>query len=451
MAKWLALSGIGVGSVGIFFGFYYLFGGQPEMGIAIVAATTVGVVGVLAWIRHVFFHAEDAKRLGWESDRPDWAWEVGYANLGFAFMAILAVALRMGPVAQGLTIAGYALYLAQAGLLHGYRYFTDEVKVPARLWRSCVATLLFAGVMGYFAFAAVNLPNGKVVDVEPTSAKPSAAQPAGVMHVKVGDMSVGYKTVGPTSADPATKAALPLVLIMGSSGTMDTWSPELISLLARDRKVIVFDNRGMGETDNPMGAYPFSQLADDTAGLIQAVAGGKADVLGWSMGGKAALDLAVRHPEVVGKLISYAGDAGGTKSLPPTAAAIKVLMDTSADPRTRGMELLALLFPESYRTAHPDYMRTYPIPKEQMLPQEIDLQNTAITDWAGVWDKLGTITSPTLIVTGLEDQFSPAKNADMLVAAIPGAELAAFNGAGHGLMYQDPVALGDAVASFLNK
>ena len=98
---------------------------------------------------------------------------------------------------------------------------------------------------------------------------------------------------------------------MGFSGTMDLWSPEFVTALAQDRQVIVFDNRGIGETNDPMGAYPFSQLADDTAGLIKALGYDRLDVLGWSMGGNVAIDLTVRHPGVVSRLVSYAGSAGG--------------------------------------------------------------------------------------------------------------------------------------------
>jgi len=66
-----------IGGVGIFFGFYYL-ARAPQTSLSIVTATTVGIVGVLAFVRHVVFHKSDAARLGWETDRPDWMFEVGF-------------------------------------------------------------------------------------------------------------------------------------------------------------------------------------------------------------------------------------------------------------------------------------------------------------------------------------------------------------------------------------
>ena len=154
MAKWINLASMVIGAAGIFLGFYYL-GDDPLMALRIVTATTVGVVGVLAFVRHVIFHKSDAERLGWQTDRPDWMFEVGFANLAFGFMGLLAITPVLGKEAQIVVLLGYALYLAQAALLHGYRYFTDAVRSPARLWRSTIATLLYAGMMIFFALYAL--------------------------------------------------------------------------------------------------------------------------------------------------------------------------------------------------------------------------------------------------------------------------------------------------------
>ena len=150
MAKLISISGTVIGALGIFFGFYYL-SVAPELAVKIVTLTTVGIVGSLAFVRHVVFHKSDAKRLGWETDRPDWMFEVGFANLAFGLMGLISVLTNLGIQAQSLVLLGYSIYLFQAALLHGYRYFTDEKKSAARLWRSFIATLLFAGMMAFFA------------------------------------------------------------------------------------------------------------------------------------------------------------------------------------------------------------------------------------------------------------------------------------------------------------
>lgn len=154
MAQWLNIVSIVIGSVGIFFGFYFL-DTSIALSLRIVTITTVGVVGFLAFVRHVVFHKSDAKRLGWETDRPDWMFEVGFANLAFGVMGILSCLSGWHPQSQALVLLGYATYLAQASALHGYRYFTDAEKSPARLWRSCIATLLYAAAMTVFAVAGL--------------------------------------------------------------------------------------------------------------------------------------------------------------------------------------------------------------------------------------------------------------------------------------------------------
>jgi hypothetical protein len=154
MARWISIAGMVIGGVGIFVGFYYLTS-APQTSLRIVTATTVGIVGVLAFVRHVFFHKSDAERLGWETERPDWMFEVGFANFAFGLMAFLAIFAGWGTQAQVVVLLGYAFYLFQAALLHAYRYFTDAVRSRARLWRSVIATLLYAGMMAFFAVTAL--------------------------------------------------------------------------------------------------------------------------------------------------------------------------------------------------------------------------------------------------------------------------------------------------------
>jgi hypothetical protein len=154
MSRWIGLSGIAVSSVGIFFGFYYFFSDDLSTSIAIVTITTVGITGVLAFIRHVIFHKDDAKQLGWETERPDWMFEVGFANLAFGIGGLLAVLASLGVHAQAVALLAYAAYLFQAAGLHGYRYVTDETKNPVRLWRYCLLTALLAALMTFFGVQA---------------------------------------------------------------------------------------------------------------------------------------------------------------------------------------------------------------------------------------------------------------------------------------------------------
>jgi hypothetical protein len=154
MAAILSNFGMLIGAIGLFFGFF-LQSNHPQTSLEIVTVTTVGIVGVLAFLRHVIFHKSDAIRMGWETDRPDWMFEVGFANLAFGIMGLFGVFANAGSLAQALVLLGYATYLLQAALLHGYQYFTGRNKSPAKLWRSCLATILYAGMMSFFAINAL--------------------------------------------------------------------------------------------------------------------------------------------------------------------------------------------------------------------------------------------------------------------------------------------------------
>jgi hypothetical protein len=154
MSRWIGLSSIAISAVGLFFGWYFFFAKDLSTSVAIVTVTTVGITGVLAFVRHVIFHKDDAKMIGWETERPDWMFEVGFANLAFGLVALLAVVASLGLHAQAIALLGFAAYLFQAAILHGYRYATDATKNPVRLWRFCLLTALLAAMMTFFGVQA---------------------------------------------------------------------------------------------------------------------------------------------------------------------------------------------------------------------------------------------------------------------------------------------------------
>ena len=154
MAQLLNLGGMAVGAVGIFLGFFFL-SSAPLTALALVTGTCVGAVGVLAFLRHVVFHRADAARMGWQTERPDWQFEVGFANLAFGLPGLLVALSLPSYPAFFVLLLGYALYLAQAAALHLARYLTDAKRDPARLWRSVIGTSLFAVLMLVFAWRAL--------------------------------------------------------------------------------------------------------------------------------------------------------------------------------------------------------------------------------------------------------------------------------------------------------
>jgi len=251
--------------------------------------------------------------------------------------------------------------------------------------------------------------------------------PAPVRTVRVDDINISYKDFG---------QGKPLLLIIGYGMTMDLWPPGLLANLSSTHRVIVFDNRGMGNTTASEKPFSLSLFADDAAGLMDALNISKADVLGWSMGADVAQELALHHPGNVDRLILYAGSAGGNESIPASPAVIEKLTNSSGSARERGERFFSLLFPAEWLHGHPDSRAYFPIPTELSPAESYVRQVEAISSWNGTYSRLPGIRSPTLVLTGADDVISVPENAFVIGGRIPGAWVIQVPGGGHGMMYQ---------------
>jgi len=267
-----------------------------------------------------------------------------------------------------------------------------------------------------------------------------AADEAEVKTAQVGDIEMAYKVLGD---------GYPLVMIMGYSGTMDLWDPQFLENLASQYQVIVFDNRGMGDTTTGTKEFTMEQFAEDTAGLMDVLGIGRAHVLGWSMGTNIAQEVALRHPDKVSKLVLYAADCGGEQAVLPSPEVMEELTDTSGTAKERGERLFKLLFPEEWLQRYPDFYKQFPKPNEKTSPENIERQTQAMEKWPGTYDRLPDIRSSTLVATGTEDVLTPPQNSLIIINRIPGAWLVQIEGAGHGLMYQFPDRLASIISEFL--
>jgi pimeloyl-ACP methyl ester carboxylesterase len=265
--------------------------------------------------------------------------------------------------------------------------------------------------------------------------------PAPVRTVHVNDIDIAYKDLG---------QGKPLIFIMGYGSTMDMWPPEVLRNLSSNHRVIVFDNRGMGNTTSSDQPFSIGLFADDTAGLLDALNISHADVLGWSMGADIAQELALRHPGKVDRLILYAGTSGGKESAAPSPATIETLTNTSGSARERGARLFSLLFPAEWLRGHPNPMTYFPVPTETSPAISYDRQIEAISSWNGTYSRLPDIRSPTLVLTGADDVISVPENAFVIGGRIPGAWVIQVPGGGHGMMYQYPEKFERIVTFFLD-
>ncbi len=263
----------------------------------------------------------------------------------------------------------------------------------------------------------------------PPETAPDPIENVTVQTVAVDDIEIAYREFGDGP---------PLVLVMGYAGTMDMWDTRMLEGLARQYRVIVFDNRGMGLSTSSEQNYSIPLFANDTAGLMDAIGIEKAPVLGWSMGADIALALAHEHPEKVEKLVLYAADPGGNESIPMDPEVEKRLLDTSGTDAERGMRLLSLLFPADWMAEHPDPREYFPNVTESSSPENIARQGEAMGARTGVSAWLGTLKQPTLLIVGDRDILAPPGNSFFIGERIPSASVMQVRGAGHGLMYPVP-------------
>lgn len=281
-----------------------------------------------------------------------------------------------------------------------------------------------------------------------TAAPASGALPPGAQTIRVHGIRIAYR---------ATGSGRPLLLINGSGATLDTWDPALLAALKAGHRIIVFDPRGMGgSTDVPGDRLTVEKMADDAAGLLRALHIKQADVLGWSLGGFVAQELAIRHARLVRRLVLASSSAGGRHA---TKASRKV---TAIDEKsTIGLaspqEFLPILFPPAAQAAGKAWIsRLLAQPGgccEPYTQASGRRQVAADRRWyapsGGDENRLAGIRAPTLIGAGALDVDVPVANARLLHRRVRGSRLLIYADAGHAFLIQHASQFAAAVLRFI--
>jgi len=245
----------------------------------------------------------------------------------------------------------------------------------------------------------------------------------------------------------------PLVLISGLGYSNWQWH-KMVPLLAEKFKVIIFDNRGVGQSDKPAGSYTAQMLAQDTVGLLDALNIEKAVIVGHSMGGFIAQAIALDFPQRVEKLILCSTNFGGPNHVPVTPEAMKVLSDVSSDALTRFKNGLAVSTAPGWSEKNPAMIEEWiqwrvanpiePVSYQAQLAIGLGLMPTA----AAFEEKLPRLNVPTLILFGAHDKVVPPANADLLSKKIAGSTVVIFPDAGHFFPIEIPEAASHTILDF---
>lgn len=299
------------------------------------------------------------------------------------------------------------------------------------MWCVLILALMSSSTLiGLFA------PPGASAQTNSTLNGSSLISSMAAKKVKVGDLDVAYKIFG---------KGKPLLLIAGSGASMDMWDPKVLKQLSTNHTVIIFDNRGKGQTSaGTIKNMTMSQFANDTVGLIDALGIRKPiDILGVSFGGFIAQELALLHPENVDRLIIYASDCNGKIAVPSRPAPF------ATTPIEQAKIVADMIFPQQWKKEHPNYVSYMPIVPIPSL-RAIQLEGQAISTWKGTCDRLSSISKSTLVIVGTDDVIVPPAYSLTLVEKIPGAWLVQIKGGGHGLMYQYPEEFRALLETFLS-
>jgi pimeloyl-ACP methyl ester carboxylesterase len=232
----------------------------------------------------------------------------------------------------------------------------------------------------------------------------------------------------------------PLLLIQGLSGNHLHWGDDFLGLLRPTFDTIAYDHRGIGHSDRTDEPFTIADLADDAAGLLDALGLESAHVLGISMGGMTAQELALRHPDRVRTLTLGCTYAGGADSAMTDPAVIQRLGELFMTGRTE--EALRFGFEVNVSKTFAEDPRNYELVQRIAgeLPASLDILMLQVQAVAShdTSERLGEITAPTLVIHGTDDQMLPVSNARAIAARIPGARLEILEGVGHAFWWERP-------------
>lgn len=232
----------------------------------------------------------------------------------------------------------------------------------------------------------------------------------------------------------------PLVLIMGMSGTHLSWGEPFLTLLERDFQVTVYDHRGVGRSSRTEAGYSIADLADDAAGLIEHLGLDSAHVLGISMGGMVAQELAIRHPEKVRTLAlgcTYSGGEGS--ALSPPEVFQRLSEGWQSGDRERALRVgWEVNVSEAFSKDDEAYAAFKQAALELPVPVPVIFGQVQAIGGHDTLARLGEISASTLVIHGTEDQMLPVSNGHLIAERIPGAKLEIFDGVGHLFWVEEP-------------
>jgi 3-oxoadipate enol-lactonase len=249
--------------------------------------------------------------------------------------------------------------------------------------------------------------------------------------ISVGEVELDYQRSG---------SGPPLLAIMGMSGTYLHWGEPFLAQLRESFEVIAYDHRGVGASSRLAGEITTAQMAEDAQGLLEALEIDSAHVLGISMGGMIAQELALAHPGSIRTLTlgcTYCGGEGSALSAPEVLQ--RLFESMSSGDRERAIRTGWETNVSAAKAADQDaYAAFRGIARERAVAVPVVMAQAQAIFGHDTSARLPSLTVPTLVIHGTEDQMLPVQNGRLIASLIPGAQLEILEGVGHLFFWERP-------------
>jgi 3-oxoadipate enol-lactonase len=242
----------------------------------------------------------------------------------------------------------------------------------------------------------------------------------------------------------------PLLLIHGLGYARWGWEPVLPGLAERF-DVVLFDNRGIGESDAPPGPYTAAEMADDAIQALDEAGVDRAHVVGTSLGGMVAQELALGYPDRVDRLVLACTTPGGPNAHPMPQQTVALMAEAATlEPAVALRRFVENALAPATVAEHPELV-------DRILAHRIATAQDPVA-WAAqaaagatfdAFERLGALAAPALVQHGDEDVVVDPRNADLLVELLPDAHLERLPGTGHLFFWEAPERFVSSVSAFL--
>lgn len=247
----------------------------------------------------------------------------------------------------------------------------------------------------------------------------------------------------------------PLLLLPGIGFDMALWGLHQIPAFSAEYQVIAFDNRDAGRSSRATEAYTISDMTEDVVGLLDGLEIDRAHVLGISMGGMIAQELALSHPERVDRLVLVGTGAGTGRSKFDPISLWSFVKGHDPEGYAFAAQQLVWLFSTGFLRNHQavdEVLNLFGANPYPMSPEAYERQANAYVQHDAL-DRVGGIRAPTLVLTGERDRLAPPWIGRELAEAIPGAAFHVLEGPGssHAALLERPDDFNSVVLSFLKR